>query len=152
MYPSRVRYLSCWVARVSEVSQFHSDVSLRYLVGKELLIRKTLSLNGPLRYGQRESVTCNLIDSKQSDVVSSVNSHHLIIVVSSLDSHHLNQRRDPNGLTISSLAALTPHHLISSRRRHSSSSLLQRANQRRDPNHLISSHHGHNQISKHTIL
>ncbi|CAN7009903.1 unnamed protein product [Brassica oleracea var. botrytis] len=80
MYPSRVRYLSCWVARVS---QFHSDVSLRYLIGKELLIRKILSLNGPLRYGQRESVTCNLIDSKQSDVVSSLNSHHLIIVTRS---------------------------------------------------------------------
>ncbi|KAF2593613.1 hypothetical protein F2Q70_00043229 [Brassica cretica] len=80
---------------------------------------------------------------KQSDVVSSLNSHHLIIVVSSLNSHHLNQRQDPNRLTISSLTALTPHHLISSHhRRHSSSSLLQRANQRRDPNHLISSHHG----------
>ncbi|KAF3511022.1 hypothetical protein F2Q69_00008316 [Brassica cretica] len=50
---------------------------------------------------------------KQSDIVSSLNCHHLIIVVSSLDSHHLNQRRDPNRLTISSLAALTPHHLIS---------------------------------------
>ncbi|KAF2615105.1 hypothetical protein F2Q70_00012701 [Brassica cretica] len=89
--------------------------------------------------------------AKQSDIVSSLNCHHLIIVVSSLDSHHLNQRRDPNRLTISSLAALTPHHLISSSSLVIIITLEGKPETRSQSSHLISSRSQSDQQAYHFV-
>ncbi|CAG7907421.1 unnamed protein product, partial [Brassica rapa] len=77
--------------------------------------------------------------STRDEIPLSQSPHHLISSLAALTPHHL----------ISSLAALTPHHLISS---HLISSHHRRHSSTRDEIPIISSHHGHSQISKQVHL